>query len=388
MDRLVAQGGLTLVYEMIRMALTEIRRLSKGGGPPASEPGGITPSELQKAMTSGFLLSLLVLTCAGKAQDRDMADERYRGVDLMRLLLLDILVKTKRPCCHLSAVLMGLTTVEVLISESTLRQAFLDMGGIPILTQALCRIRTVPQRRSHSVDVRSLAYDMMEGKGCWGCYWGSDAPLEACCQALEARVGLKIVDVLWCASVSGPQDGVEMQALARDASGVLNQIMTPGLIKMLRVDKSPLRFLSAFFTPEPIRRPTLIWDATLRQELAVAMKKEAEQIVMAAERARWPLWHCKDFVHLDGYRHQYPSLQGELVVNEIFLRPILHGDMDLGGEKVGSFLEALEVSIQSSYSVLQHLLVRGGRSPEDQEMMHRQEEALALKQDAFEAMLR
>lgn len=64
----------------------------------------------------------------------------------------------------------------------------------------------------------------------------------------------------------------------------------------------------------------------------------------AKERSRWPLWSCQEFLRDNGFRGLYPGLEEELVVHDVFLRPILEGDLDLGGSKVGPFLEALEVS--------------------------------------------
>lgn len=95
--------------------------------------------------------------------------------------------------------------------------------------------------------------------------------------------------------------------------------------------------------------------------------------------------------------------------------PILEGDMDIGGAKVGPFLEALEVSIQSSLNVLQHLATHpppplppptmdgegaaaGATEDHHQARQHHhhqttlirrmQEKALEQKQDALEAVLR
>lgn len=64
----------------------------------------------------------------------------------------------------------------------------------------------------------------------------------------------------------------------------------------------------------------------------------------ARERSRWPLWNRHEFVREDGFRSLYAAaLDRELVVHDLFLQPILEGDLDLGGVKVGAFLEALEV---------------------------------------------
>ena len=176
-----------------------------------------------------------------------------------------------------------------------------------------------------------------------------------------------------------------MAGVAKDARAVLTQAFTPGLIKLLQQDRSPHRFLSALFSPEAIRKPWSIWGPELLGQLKAWAQEETEAISEAArQRSRWPLWNSRDYLMDEGYRGQYPSLREELVVDNLFLEPILAGDMDLGGAKVGTLLEALEVSIQSSLNVIQHLAARPGENPG---ALRAQEVALTTKQDVFEALI-
>lgn len=107
------------------------------------------------------------------------------------------------------------------------------------------------------------------------------------------------------------------------------------------------------------------------------------------DRARWPLWSCKEFLKEEGFRAQYPSLHQELVIEDTYLGPILEGDVDLGGTtKIGPLLEALEVSIQGSLNVLQHLSLRNeAKDDELDELRRSQEVLLKRKQDALDALL-
>ena len=82
------------------------------------------------------------------------------------------------------------------------------------------------------------------------------------------------------------------------------------------------------------------------------------------------------------------------MVEEVFLGPILEGDVDLGGTaRVGPLLEALEVSIQGSLNVLQHLsLHQPAAAPGDNDeiaaLRRQQEQQLEAKRDAFDVILR
>jgi hypothetical protein len=100
-----------------------------------------------------------------------------------------------------------------------------------------------------------------------------------------------VLDVLWRACSVHAQDAVEMSVVAHEAELVLLQTFTAGLVKLLRQDRSPTRFLALLHTPDPIEKPWLRWTPEMRAELAQWAEEEAEDIAEAARKSsRWPLW--------------------------------------------------------------------------------------------------
>lgn len=143
------------------------------------------------------------------------------------------------------------------------------------------------------------------------------------------------------------------------------------------------------------------------------MEEEVEAVRSGErERARWPLWSLQAFLKEGGCVGQYEKgLKGELVVEGVFVKVVVEGGreggvMDLGpeglgggreGGRVGKILEGLEISIQSSKNVLQHLsLVCGeARGREEDVEVRREIEALRVeaekglreKEEALEVLL-
>jgi hypothetical protein len=135
------------------------------------------------------------------------------------------------------------------------------------------------------------------------------------------------------------------------------------------------------------------------------------------ERARWPLWSLQAFLKEGGCVSQYErGLKGEVMIEGVFLKVVVEGGreggggggggvVDLGpegvgggreGGRVGRVLEGLEVSIQSSRNVLQHLsLVCGEGGREEEEEVRREIEGLRVeaerglkeKEEALEVLL-
>jgi hypothetical protein len=332
---------------------------------------------------------------------------------------------------HGGTAIVGLTLVEGLLGECSIRQALLDLGGLPILIRLLLAACTqasggsgrpfAPLRRFEAVtDVRALVQDLLEEEDeeglalCPGCFITSSRALEtprACCLALHQRLALKTLDVLWGCTQVHPQDAHEMGAVAKGAEAALSQAFTPGLLVLLKRDRDPGAFLDTLFSEEAIRRPWIVWGPALLTEMRVWVADEVQAIRGAArERARWPLWSTRGFLKEDGVRGQYPgNLADELVVDGIYLGPILEGDTDLGATaKVAPLLESLEVSIQSSLNVLQHLSLGALKSPagtgavvgaeaqaraeavehELEGLRRAQEAQLAMKMDALDAIIR
>ncbi len=314
---------------------------------------------------------------------------RYRARDLVRLVLLSLILEGDSGSSedwlartHAGTAIVGLTLVEGLLGESSIRQALLDLGGLPILIRLLLAACTranagsgrplAPLRRFEEVtDVRALVQGLLEeeeegeqAKGstlCPGCFVSSSPapePPRACCLALHQRLALKALDVLWGCSHVHAQDAHEMAAVAKAAEAALSQAFTPGLLALLQRDRDPGAFLATLFTEQAVRRPWIIWGPALLVEMREWVAVEMEALRGAArDRARWPLWSTRGFLKEEGVRGQYPGALGEeMVVGGVYLGPILEGDTDLGATaRVAPLLESLEVSIHSTLNVLQHL---------------------------------
>lgn len=337
---------------------------------------------------------------------------------------------------HAGTAIVGLTLVEALLGDAAIRQTVLDSGGLPILLRFLLAACTqanggvgrpfVPLRRVEAVtDVRVLVQGLLEDDDdaaaaaakddalCEGCFVSSvptPGPPAVCCLALHQRLALKALDVLWGCTQVHPQDAHEMGAVAKAAEAALSQALTPGLLALLRRDRDPGAFLATLFTTTDIRRPWIIWGPALLAEMREWVDEEAEAVRAAArERARWPLWSTRGFLKEDGVRGQYPGQLGdEIMVDGIYLGPILEGDADLGATaRVAPLLESLEVSIQSTLNVLQHLSLGLLRSPggttggasadaaqaeaveqELEGLRRAQKAALEIKTDALDAIIR
>ena len=122
------------------------------------------------------------------------------------------------------------------------------------------------------------------------------------------------------------------------------------------------------------------------------VEEEVEGIRHALEeRVRWPLWSVDEFVRgkeEGGWKSRFESLREEVVVEEVYLGVVLEGDVDIGGGRVGGWLEALEVSIQSSLNVLRHLELGGEEEGGGwEEMRQEQEEVMRMKEKVFEVLL-
>lgn len=412
MDRFINQGGLSLIFEVLSIALKEClarhhkneedtkKRANESEGdedaPPDSPPVSMADgtfrlqgqASIHRIISSGLFLALLLFKFG--TPRRDISEERFRGREFLRTILLDMFL-AHRDKTHLNNVVVGLTVVEALLVESALRRAFVDLGGLIIVPKLICDLGGIPGRRTSSVvDVRHIAYGLLEGDYCPSCFY-NNTERESCCRMMVQCMALKATEVMWTStSRFRSHDSLEMAAVTKEARAVLRQLLTPGLMAIVIVERNANRFLSTLFTSESVTRPSLFWSPQLLAIIKHVLEVEAGKIIHTGmERSRWPLWSSREFMLPDTYRSQYPSLQEELVVDDIFLGPVLKGDLDLGpGKQVAHFLEALEVSITSSHSVLQHLSGRPARTPEEAEAIARQEQALFDKQAVLDAVVR
>jgi len=435
MDRFLNQSGLSYTYEVLSMGLKESLGLGRRAeqdsvlGDNKEEPESkinnngsneeqgeeivnVTEREEEKGdskskgwddvesvnmqgqatihqiISSALFLALLVFKFGSPR--RDTSEDRFRGRDFLRLILLDMLL-VHRERVHLSNIVTSLTVLEAMLAEGTLRRAFLELGGLIIVPKLMIDIGDLPVKRSSSVvDVREMAYSLIEGDYCPNCFYGNNEP-EGCCRTMTLAAALKATEVLWTSTFKcRSSDTIGMAHVIREAKLVLRQLLTPGLLAVLTVERSAYRFLSVLFTPDSIIRPFLHWSPDLRNILQDTLAEQANKILdTGSERSRWPLWNAQaDFILPDTYRSLYPSLRDLAVVDDIFIDDIVAGDLDLGpGKQVADFLESLEVSIQGSLSVLQLLAGRPVRALEEADAIARQEKSLHDKQKTLEVML-
>ena len=73
----------------------------------------------------------------------------------------------------------------------------------------------------------------------------------------------------------------------------------------------------------------------MRNKFIQVIVQEKETIKAAKRRYVWPRWNPEDFLAADSFRYQYPELEHEIILNNVYLRQLV----ELNGQHPPTMIE-------------------------------------------------